>query len=143
MLRIIDTETDVDRRERLLKQLDGGRAYRYLADNVLSDQRNSGYIAICYDYKPDVAARVINAAQQALAAGRAEEALELLRGVAQDPRSHNALGATLYLLGRDDEAERYLRSAASRREPGAEENLRSLLRTKAQKEAAQSAVALP
>lgn len=143
MLRIIDTETDVDRRERLLKQLDGGRAYRYLADNVLSDQRNSGYIAICYDYKPDVAARVINAAQQALAAGRAEEALELLRGVAQDPRSHNALGAALYLLGRDDEAERYLRSAASRREPGAEENLRSLLRTKAQKEAAQSAVALP
>lgn len=137
MLRIIDGETDVDRRERRLKQLDGGRAYRYLADNLLSDQRNSGYIAICYDYKPDVAARVINAAQAEIRAGRLEEALALLRSAQADPRSHNALGAVLYLLGRDDEAERFLRSAASRREPGAEENLRSLLRTRAQREAAE------
>ena len=141
MLRIIDEEADVDRRERLLKQLDGGRAYRYLADNLLSDQRNSGYIAICYDYKPDVAARVTNAAQAEIRAGRYEEALSLLRTVEQDPRSHNALGAVLYLLGRDDEAERFLRSAASRREPGAEENLRSLLRTRAQREAAARAAA--
>lgn len=143
MLRIIDEESDVDRRERRLKQLDGGRAYRYLADNVLSDQRNSGYIAICYDYKPDVAARVINAAQTEIERDRLEEALSLLRSVEADPRAHNALGAVLYLLGQDDEAERYLRSAAQRREPGAEENLRSLLRTRAQREAAERAAAQP
>ena len=57
----------------MIRQLDGGRPYAYLRDNVLSDQRNSGYLRIYYDYVPDTAAKTINEAtelmQQAERAG--------------------------------------------------------------------------
>ncbi|MDY3876104.1 MAG: hypothetical protein SOZ60_01630, partial [Prevotella sp.] len=48
LLNIIDTEKNPDERERKMKHLNGGKTYRYLKDNVLSDQRNSGYIRIYY-----------------------------------------------------------------------------------------------
>ena len=64
MLRIIDTEADVNKRELKLKTLQGGKAYRYLRDKVLADQRNSGYLRIYYDYVPDTAAATINRATE-------------------------------------------------------------------------------
>lgn len=136
VLRLIDGESDPDRRERALKQFDGGAAYRWIRDHLLSDQRNSGYISICYDYKPDRAARTINKAIPLISLKRYDEALRLLRSVQTDPRSHNALGSLLYLMGQDAEAEKFLREAAGRGEPGAAENLRNLLRTQSQRKAA-------
>lgn len=53
LLAIIDGEPDPERR---IKTLDGGRAYAYLKENILKDQRNSGYLRIYYDYVPDSAA---------------------------------------------------------------------------------------
>lgn len=51
ILAIIDSEKNADRRELKLKQLDGGRAYTYLKEHVLNDQRNSGFLRIYYDNK--------------------------------------------------------------------------------------------
>jgi len=51
MLILIDNEKDADRRELKLKQLDGGKAYTYLKEHVLKDQRNSGFLRIYYDSK--------------------------------------------------------------------------------------------
>ena len=51
MLCIIDNEKDADRRELKLKQLDGGKAYAYLKEHVLNNQRNSALIRIYYDNK--------------------------------------------------------------------------------------------
>lgn len=51
MLMLIDNEKDADRRELKLKQLDGGKAYAYLKEHVLIDQRNSGFLRIYYDNK--------------------------------------------------------------------------------------------
>lgn len=62
VLRIIDTEPNLDRREARIKQLNGRRTYNYLKKHVLIDQRNSGYLQIYYDYVPDHAAAVINQA---------------------------------------------------------------------------------
>lgn len=51
LLHIIDTEKDADYREHLIKTLDGGKAYRYLVDNVLGDQRRACYLRIYYVQK--------------------------------------------------------------------------------------------
>lgn len=124
LLRIIDTEPDLNRRERLIRRLDGGRPYAYLRDNVLSDQRNSGYLRIYYDYVPDTNARMINEATDMLRSGRYDEALARLLAVKADPRSWNALGVALYMTGDEVSAFNYFRRAADCGNTRAKENLR-------------------
>lgn len=51
VLDIIDHEPDADRRKQRLRQLNGGRTYRYIRDRLLGEQRNSGYLRIYYDWK--------------------------------------------------------------------------------------------
>lgn len=51
LLEVIDTVADLDKREALIRQLKGGRTYEYLRDNMLKDQRNSGYIRVYYNVK--------------------------------------------------------------------------------------------
>lgn len=126
LLSIIDNEPNPDRREARIKSLDGGRPYRYLKDNVLSDQRNSGYLRIYYDYVPDSAARTINSASALLREQRYVEALSMLSSVKNDPRSWNALGVALYMTGSKDEAVSYFRRAAAIGNEQAKDNLRGL-----------------
>lgn len=104
LLDIIDHEPDADRRERRMKALDGGRPYAYLRDNVLADQRNSGYLRIYYDYVPDTIAARINRATDLIAREQYAEALQMLQTVRHDPRSLNAIGVCLYMLGREQDA---------------------------------------
>ena len=114
LLNIIDTEKNPDERERKMKRLNGGKTYKYLKDNVLSDQRNSGYIRVYYDYVPDSAAAVINRASELLREERYTEALTMLRTVESDERAQNALGVALYMTGDKQEALcRFRRAAAS------------------------------
>ena len=124
LLSIIDNEPNADRREQMIKRLDGRRAYRWLKDSVLGDQRNSGYMRIYYDYKPDTVAAVINRATELLGQGRADEARRMLLTVSRDERSHNALGVACYMTGRRDEAIGWLRRAADKGNADARENLR-------------------
>ncbi|MGM9698106.1 MAG: DUF3575 domain-containing protein [Prevotella sp.] len=126
MISIIDTEKNPDRREQQLKRLDGGRPYKYLKDNILSDQRNSGYLRIYYDYVPDEAARTINHASALLREERYAEALVELRKVESDPRAQNALGVALYMTGSHDEALRCFRRAADSGNEEARRNLNQL-----------------
>lgn len=126
LLDIIDNEPDPDRRERRMKQLNGGRTYKYLKDNVLSDQRNSGYVRIYYDYVPDSAAAIINEASGLLRAERYDEALEKLLTVEDDDRALNALGVALYMTGRKEEALDCFRRAAAKGSAQAKDNLRQL-----------------
>lgn len=127
LLEIIDTEPDPDRRERRIKALRRGRPYSYLRDNVLSDQRNSGYLRIYYDYVPDTAARRINDASALLRQGRYAEALPELRALSADPRSWNALAVALYMTGSGPEAIDLFRRAADRGSEQARANLAQLL----------------
>lgn len=126
LLDIIDNTADADLRERKMKALNGGRTYQYLKANVLSDQRNSGYIRIYYDYVPDTAAATINRASELLREERYAEALELLDTVKDDPRSLNARGVALYMTGSEQEGIRCIRHAAAQGNEQAQDNLRQL-----------------
>lgn len=94
---------------------------------MLSDQRNSGYLRIYYDYVPDTAARRINDASALLRQGRYAEALPELRALSADPRSWNALAVALYMTGSGPEAIDLFRRAADRGSEQARANLAQLL----------------
>ena len=48
---IIDEEKDLDRREVLLKEAEGGIIYSRIRRGLFADQRNAGYLRIYYDVK--------------------------------------------------------------------------------------------
>ena len=128
-LDIIDNESDANVREQKLRRLNGGRTWQYIKDEILSDQRNSGYVRIYYDYVPDEAAKVINQASGLLTADCSDchhEALRLLLTVRDDERAQNALGVAYWLCGQQQEALNCFRRAAANGNKEAEENLRKL-----------------
>ena len=126
---IIDSESDANVREQKLRRLNKGRTWKYIKEHILSDQRNSGYIRIYYDYVPDKAAKVINEASQLLTNDSSDchrEALRLLLTVRDDERALNALGVAYWLCGQQQEAIECFRRAAANGNVDAEENLRQL-----------------
>lgn len=126
LLSIIDNEPNLDRREAKIKALDRGKAFAYLKSNVLSDQRNSGYLRIYYDYVPDTAAATINKASALLRQEKYDEALALLRTVQSDQRAQNALGVALYMTGDKEAGIRCFEAAASNGNAEAIQNLKQL-----------------
>jgi len=127
---VIDSEADLNRREQRLRAINGGRTYRYIQEQLLPDQRNSGYLRIYYDYVPDTRAATINGATQLLADGRYQEALARLSEVRDDPRAWNALAVALWHNARHDEAVTYFRKAADNGNADARENLRQIAGTR-------------
>ena len=109
-----------------MKRHNGGKTYRYLLQNVLLDQRNSGYLRIYYDYVPDEAAAAINRASELLRQERYSEALDLLQPYREDERAQNALGVALYQTGHEEEAIACFRRAAAAGNEQARKNLLQL-----------------
>ena len=126
---IIDNENDLNLRERKLRRLNGGRTWKYIKENTLRDQRNSGYIRVFFDVVPDVNAQIINDASDLLHSDCSDcwhEALSMLQEVRYDERAQNALGVALWLCDRHDEALECWRKAAAAGNADAAENLRRL-----------------
>jgi len=126
---IIDSESDANIREQKLRRMNGGRTWKYIKENILIDQRNSGYVRIYYDYVPDKAAQVINEASKLLTTDCSDchhKALRLLQTVRDDERALNALGVAYWLCGQKQEAIEYFRRAASNGNEDAKENLKKL-----------------
>ncbi|MBQ7162322.1 MAG: hypothetical protein IJR64_01840 [Bacteroidales bacterium] len=126
VLRIIDTETDLNRREQQLKALNNRTTYAKLKPIILADQRNSGYLRFYWDRVPDEAAAVINRASELVGQERYEEAVVMLDAVKDDPRSFNTLGSALYMLGNYVDGLDYIRRAAEAGNAQAAENLKQL-----------------
>ena len=126
---IIDSESDPNVREQGLKRMNAGRTWKYIKENILKDQRNSGYIRIYYDYVPDTNAKIINEASELLSTDCSDchhEALRLLLGVKGDERAQNALATAYWLCGQQQEALDCYRRAAANGNADAQENLRQL-----------------
>ena len=128
VLEIIDSEPDPAKREQKLRAMESGRLWPLLKSELLSDQRNSGYIRIYYDYVPDETARTINNGIAAINRGDYTRAMELLEGVKDDPRCTNALAVALWYNGREQEAVNILRKAAVEGDTAAARNLAGMER---------------
>ena len=119
LISIIDSEPNPARREAKLKKVDGGRTYKLLRENILGDQRNSGYLRIYYDYVPDESAREINEGIKLLEQKDYAAALKALEAKKDDPRSLNAYAVALFYNGREAEALEMLRKASAEDESAA------------------------
>ena len=109
--------------------MNGGKTWKYIKEHILSDQRNSGYIRIYYDYVPDANAKIINEASELLTTDCSDcyhEALRLLLSVKGDERAQNALGVALWLCGQQEEALDCFRKAAANGNADAINNLNQL-----------------
>lgn len=134
LISIIDSEPNPARREAKLKKVDGGRTYKLLRENILGDQRNSGYLRIYYDYVPDESAREINEGIKLLEQKDYAAALKALEAKKDDPRSLNAYAVALFYNGREAEALELLRKASAEDESAAR-NLAQLERIMEQRAA--------
>ena len=128
VLNIIDSEQDLNRREQRIRSLNGGKTYNYIKDELLPDQRNSGYLRIYFDRVPDARAEAINRATQLMQQQRYSDALPILSNVREDPRSWNALAVCLYHDGQPEQALDYFRRAAANGNADAQANADALAR---------------
>ena len=128
-LAVIDSESDLNERERKLRRMNSGRTWAYIKEHILSDQRCSGYIRVFYATEFDHAAKAINRAVDLLRTDCSDchqEALHILYNVREDQRAQNALGVALYLCGRRGEALDCLRQAAANGDADAKRNLQQI-----------------
>lgn len=102
-LDIIESEPDPDAREARLKA--DRDKYEEIRTNLLADQRNSGYVRVYYDNKPDAGADRFNDEIFGLIRGRKyQEAVDAIEAdpalrdetVERDPEALNAYGIALY-----------------------------------------------
>ena len=125
-INIIDTESNLDRREKLVRQLNGGKTYRFMQRTHLADQRNSGYLRIYWDYIPDEAAKRINAAIELMQKGDYAAALPRLMAEKNDPRAWNAIGCCQAMTGNEAEAINWFKKAVEQGNQDAVKNLQQL-----------------
>ncbi len=112
ILAIIDGSDTPAAKERKIKALNGGKTYQYLKENILKDQRNSGYIRIYYDYVPDVNMGIIKEGIDLTVKKNYKQAIDLLKTVEQDPRALSPLGDAYFFSGDNEKAlEYYLRGS--------------------------------
>lgn len=137
-------------RKTRLRQLDGGRPYRYMLDHFYPSLRSAGYVQVYYeiDRRATVATAVmtsdgrstwidpdspanrgvtaINKAIDLMVEHRFAEALALLEEFSEDSRAWNHIGACYMMMGEYDRAGEYLERAAANGDADARENLEQI-----------------
>ena len=119
----IITRQPAEKRNNLLRQLDGGRPYQSIYDVLYPQLRDACYINVWYSEKADEAAEIINNAISLIATLHYDEALTKLFTVEQDPRSWNAIGTCYILQGDYSKARIWLQKAVETGNKEAEKNL--------------------
>ena len=94
-----------------IKSMDGGRVWKDMLDQIYPHLRSARYLAVYYDSSDDKAVGIINAANQMLENGLAEEGYGQVMTVKDDMRSYNTIGAALMLQGKFEEAMPWLEKA--------------------------------
>ena len=124
---IIDSEQNPDRREARIKAT--GPVWQAIKENILKNQRNSGYVRIFVDWKPDREGAEINSLTSRLVEEEKPDAStvsSLAEESQKDSRALNAYGVALWRAGRQDEAVEVLRRAAASEDETASENLEAI-----------------
>lgn len=87
-----------------IKQMDSGRVWKRMLDEIYPQLRCARYLAIYYDSSVDNVIDVVNSANQMIDQGNTAEAYELAMTVQEDSRVYNTIGAALMAQGRFEEA---------------------------------------
>lgn len=123
MLEIIDNTPDVNRREALLRQLNGGKPFKELCNTVFADNRLSGRIKVYYS---NVNRELLKRAIALYLQQDYQGAYNTLLPIKEDSRTFNILGASAYMLGMKKEARHYFESGTKANDVWAEKNLKEM-----------------
>ena len=139
LLDIVYDVEDADERERRIKAQPA--LYKKVAENLLGDQRNSGYIRVYYGNAPHPATEKLNGeVATLLKTGKYAAAVKAIQGdkevlerISADPEAANAYGIALYftaLDNKDDASEReaidLIKKAARAGSHAAAQNLKGI-----------------
>ena len=94
-----------------IKWIDHGKTWKFMLDNIFPHLRCARYLAVYYDSTDDHAVETINQSNALIREGKYQEALDNLKGVADDARSYNSTGVALMLQGKFEEAMPWLEKA--------------------------------
>ena len=137
LLDIVYEVNDADERERRIKAQPA--LYKKVADSLLGDQRNSGYIRVYYGNAPDPATETFNhdvmellkAKRYQDVVAKVEQDPKLMACTLSDPEAMNAYGVALYFTALDQKdtdqeirALELMRRAAQLGSAAAAENLK-------------------
>lgn len=123
ILDIIDYTAENSVRKLKLKRLRGGVPYNSLIDLYCPLLRDTCYVHIWFEEKPDMEAMIINDAIENIEQNLLDDALELLSTVEYDQRSWNALGTCYLIKGEVSRARHYFVQAVDAGNGDAKSNL--------------------
>ena len=112
VIAIIDDQSIAKEAKKLkIKEIDGGKVWKQMLDQIYPHLRSARYLAVYYDSSDDKTVDVINGANELLRNGSIDEGYEQIMTVKNDIRSHNTIGVALMLQGKFEEAMPWLEKA--------------------------------
>lgn len=112
ILKIIDNEElspTIKKNE--IRKLDSGQAWEHMLKEIYPHLRCARYLAVYYDSTDDKLVEIINQANGMIEEGRYEEAYGLVIDYKDDPRAANAIGVSLMMQKKFEEAMPWLEKA--------------------------------
>ena len=112
ILKLIDNkELSPSARKNEIRKLNGGKAWEHMLKEIYPHLRCARYLAVYYDSTDDKLVDIINKANGMIEEGRYEEAYDLVIGHKDDPRAANAIGVSLMMQKKFEEAMPWLEKA--------------------------------
>ena len=112
ILKLIDNkELSPSARKNEIRKLNGEKAWEHMLKDIYPHLRCARYLAVYYDSTDDKLVDIINKANGMIEEGRYEEAYDLVIGHKDDPRAANAIGVSLMMQKKFEEAMPWLEKA--------------------------------
>ena len=124
IIKIIDnTELSGEEKKREIKKLDGGKAWDHMLKDIYPHLRCARYLAVYYDSSDDELVDVIKGANRLIEEGKYEDAYEIVIRHKDDPRASSAIGVSLMMQKKFEEAMPWLQKALEENCPSAQKNI--------------------
>ena len=120
---IIDSPLPDEEKKSAIKDLNGGKVWKQMLEQVYPHLRCARYLAVFYDSTDDQAVEHINEANAMIREGQYEQAYEVLLKVGDDMRAYNSIGVALMRQKKFEEALPWLEKALQGNCPSAEKNI--------------------
>lgn len=127
IIKIIDNEKLSEvAKKKAIKSMDNGRVWKHMLKKIYPKLRCARYLAVYYDSTEDKLAEVINEANQMITDGKYEEAYDLVVDYKDDARASNAIGVSLMMQKKFEEAMPWLQKAVEGGCQAAQKNIDSI-----------------
>ena len=127
IIRIIDDKgLSSSAKKAKIKALDSGKVWEKMLKEIYPHLRSARYLAVYYDSSDDNLVEVIKKANQLMTEGHYQQAYDLVIDYKDDPRASSAIGASLMMQKKFEEAMPWLQKALEGGCPSAQKNIEAI-----------------